>query len=54
MDVSEMPTQIIGSPGLSNQENSNSQEVDLEAPTQVLHSSNDKEEETVIETNGKQ
>ena len=54
MDISEMPTQIIGSPGLSNQENSNSQEVDLEAPTQVLHPSDDKEEESVNETDGKQ
>ena len=33
MDISEMPTQIIGSPGLSNQENSNPNlDINLQIP----------------------
>ena len=43
MDASEMPTQIMGSPESLNQANSYTQDVDLEAPTQMLPQSHDEE-----------
>ena len=52
MDASEMPTQIMGSPESLNQANSYSQDVDLEAPTQMLPQSHD-EEATMNDGDGK-
>ena len=52
MDASELPTQIMGSPDSLNQANSYSQDVDLEAPTQMLPQSHD-EEATMNDGDGK-